>query len=316
MVQLFENRMVSIFFTKTSKTWFQPFFWALMAAGVWAVVESPVLGQDQKVVVLVDDSGSMNDSMRTDQGRIDRIEAAKVALDQVIDMLPEATTELGVLLLNGESQNNHWLVDLAPLNKETAKRQVQQLRANGGTPLGATIEIGMNKLIALREKQKYGTYRLLVVTDGEATDESYMRRVLPDALSRGILFDVIGVDMQSDHSLAKFAHSYRRADDAAAFQEALVEVLAESGGQDDGVGDFEMLEGLPSEVAAGVLKSLSSPKNGPLRTNNRPGVNISFSSGGGSGVESILILPGFCCFGFLAVAIVVMVKISKGKRRR
>ena len=53
--------------------------------------------------------------------------------------------------------------------------------------LGRYIRIGANRLLEQREKQyNYGNYRLLVVTDGEASDADKVRHYTPEILNRQI----------------------------------------------------------------------------------------------------------------------------------
>ena len=73
---------------------------------------------------------------------------------------------------------------------------------------------GADTLLKARKSQYgYGSYRLLVVTDGEASDPGLVERFTPDIISRGIITDVIGVDMNKAHTLATKVHSYRSAND-------------------------------------------------------------------------------------------------------
>ncbi len=288
------------------------------------------------VVIVLDDSGSMKDRMRTSQGRVAKIDAAKQAISQVLEALP-ADTQLGVMLLNGAQQNGHWLIPLGPLNVAQAKQRIQSIRADGGTPLGEKVQFGMDELLRLRAKLSYGTYRLLVVTDGEATDSDRLNRVLPGVLSRGIAVDVIGVDMAKQHSLATQVHSYRRADDAASFEKAVSDILAESSATNDGAdSDFDLIASLPDSLASEALVALSKPNNAavaldenPLAAvvqadqqpssasastpiNHPPSVRVSSSP------SSIIgnVVRGMCCmFVFGIVLIVAVVTISKSKRR-
>jgi hypothetical protein len=128
------------------------------------------------------------------------------------------------------------------------------------------MKIAADALLTLRDRERYGTYRLLIVTDGEATDAERVEAYLPDILSRGITVDVIGVDMQDDHSLATKVHSYRRADDPASLTRALQETFAESSGAPDdaGTSDFEQLAPIPNEVAVAALAALTVSGNHPI----------------------------------------------------
>jgi hypothetical protein len=124
----------------------------------------------------------------------------------------------------------------------------------------------MDQLLAMRTKLPVGDYRMLVVTDGEATDKNVLSRFLPDIVARGIVIDVIGVDMKSDHTLASKSHSYRRANDAASFEKALTEIFAESSlaTSDTGASDFDIISGLPDQFAVDALAALASIRNEPI----------------------------------------------------
>ncbi|MBU6238000.1 MAG: VWA domain-containing protein [Planctomycetes bacterium] len=214
------------------------------------------------VVIILDDSGSMNEAMA---GNIRKMDAAKRALAKVVEQIPD-TTNVGILLLNGARANNHWLVPLGALDKKNATIKVNSIGANGGTPLGEAMRIASDQLLQARNKSVYGTYRLIVVTDGEATDKVLLDQYLPDILSRGLIVDAIGVNMAGNHSLATQVHSYRRADDEAALSNAIVEILAESSGDNSGSSDsdFELLNALNDVDAGEILKALAKPNNDPV----------------------------------------------------
>jgi uncharacterized protein YegL len=214
------------------------------------------------VVIILDDSGSMNETMA---GNIRKMDAAKRALAKVVEQIPDSTN-VGILLLNGARSSNHWLVPLGALDKKNATGKVNSIGANGGTPLGEAMRIASDQLLQARNKSVYGTYRLIVVTDGEATDKVLLDQYLPDILSRGLIVDAIGVNMQGNHSLATQVHSYRRADDEAALSNAIVEILAESTGDNSGSSDsdFELLNALNDVDAGEILKALAKPNNDPV----------------------------------------------------
>ena len=230
-----------------------------------AMVASPIVAADSTVVVLLDDSGSMRQEMRTGSGREPRMSVAQAALTKVIQQLPDQTT-LGILLMNGARSENGWLVRLGPLDRKAALSRLAQVRADGGTPLGQSMMTAMDELLSMRSKLPYGDYRLLVVTDGEASDANMLQRYLPDMVARGISIDAIGVDMRADHTLAQSAHSYRKANDAASFEQALTEIFAEStaSNSDRGSSDYELLAALPDEFAVESLKALSQVQNGAI----------------------------------------------------
>ena len=143
-----------------------------------------------------------------------------------------------------------------------------------GTPLGTYLKKGADMLLEQWEKQEgYGTYRLLVVTDGKANDGKLVDRFLPDILSRGIRLDVIGVDMKSNHPLATRVDSYRKADDPKALAAAISEVLAEIGSADEdvpGSDAFALLETIPNDLASAMLKALTETRSEPIGSRRQP----------------------------------------------
>lgn len=230
----------------------------------------------QKVVVVVDDSGSMLDRMRYE--RIRKMDAAKQSLRVVLEKLP-ADAEVGVLALN-----RGWVMPFQTIDRRQLESQVNRLRASGGTPLGMRMREATDKLLELRSKDPYGDYRLLVVTDGEASDQGLLDAILPDIMARNFVVDVIGVDMESEHSLATAVTAYRRADDPSSLEEAIAESLAESDESDlvGGESDFELIAGLPVEIAPVLISSLTTANNAPIGEVTMDGSD--FGQGGGNTV--------------------------------
>lgn len=226
---------------------------------------------DQHLVIVLDDSGSMAEQMRSVRGT-HKIDAAKTALRTVLEQLPD-DSQVGVVVLNGAPDG--WLLPLGPLDKTQLNSIIQQITASGGTPLGRSMKVAADALLAARAEQHYGTYKLLIVTDGEAGDKDLVEQYLPDIVSRGLLVDVIGVDMKQDHSLATQVNTYRRADDPSSLQQAISEVVlgeSTSAASDVGESDFEVLAGLPDDVAVGALRALTAPANQPIG-DQRPGLS-------------------------------------------
>ena len=280
---------------------------------------------DMHVVVVLDDSGSMDETMRTESGRSRRIDAAKTALMAVLNNLPSGT-QVGVLALNTSVDGSNWIIPLGPPNPAMWQRSIGQIRAEGGTPLGEFLKTGTDALLEARNKNIYGEYRLLVVTDGEANDSELVDAYLPDILSRGVVTDVIGVDMESDHSLATKVHNYRRADDGASLQEAIAETFAETDAPTDenAESDFDLIAGLPDEVAAEAVKALARLRDDPIEgdfsaaSSSSRGFRSS-SSGSSGGVVEAVFGSMICCFGIFAVLIVLITlvfQVRKPPRRR
>ena len=295
-------------------------------AGLWAAP----LGQAQvqvtdNVVVVVDASGSMGANM-AGTGR-DRMSVAKDALKQVLDQIPD-TTHVGILVF----PRGNWVYPLGPRKESMLAGAIDSIQSGGGTPLGEYMKRGADVLLNARRKQfGYGTYRLLVVTDGEAGDARQVEAYTPDIISRGITIDVIGVEMASRHTLATKVHSYRNANDPESLKQAISEVFAEVASGDAGqTGEdaFELIADLPEATASAMLKSLSTSGNQPIgeapsmRSVESPSPSPAPSYSGGttssqstSGAGDNLLVLLFAALCVLGVPGLVIYAIVKGKNK-
>jgi len=263
------------------------------------------------VVIVLDDSGSMREKMRTDEGKEPRMKVAQRAIKKLVEQLPD-NTQLGLLLMNGARREGGWLVPLSPLEKGKTIELIDRVKADGGTPLGHAMKTAMEQLLMARASRPIGDYRLIVVTDGEATDANVLNRFLPEIVARGIVVDAIGVDMQSDHTLASKSHTYRRANDASSFESALIEIFAESNQSknDDGsASDFDLIAGLPDEFASEALAVLSTMVNQPLEVEPESNSSPSFPSASSGGIPVAASKPKSGGNFWFVVAIVVFISI-------
>lgn len=211
---------------------------------------STVSFASDNIVVLFDNSGSMSDRMGSEA----KSDIAKKALNSVIDNMSD-DTKLGVIVLNG-THTGEWVFPIQPLNKNMAKNAVNSIPIGGSTPLGECLRYANDALIDVRKKEHYGTYRMVVVTDGAETDSDTLRRNWAEIKNKSIIVDVIGVAMSGDHVLAREVRSYRRANDSAALTQAIKEVMAEiKVGKDDV--DYEILEGLSPDAATKIIGALA-----------------------------------------------------------
>ena len=295
---------------------------------VLAATSAMPFGQAQvqvtdNVVVVVDASGSMGAPM----GGSTRMSVAKDALKQVLEQIPD-TTHVGILVF----PRGNWVYPLGPRKESMLAGAIDSIQSGGGTPLGDYIKRGADALLKARRKQfGYGTYRLLVVTDGEASDREKVEAFTPDIISRGITIGCIGVEMASRHTLATKVHSYRNANDPESLKQAISEVFAEVASGDAGPGGenaFELIADLPEATASAMLKSLSTSGNQPIgevpsmRAADPPspspapsysGGTTSSQSGSGDEVSFIMLLCGAVCV--LGVPGLVIYAIVKGKNK-
>ena len=274
-------------------------------------------GGGLKVVVILDNSGSMQNNM---PGGGNRINAAKQALLTVLNQTP-ADAEVGVLLLNGR-RGQDWLIPLGPVDKASIQSAVGGIRASGGTPLGASMKVAADALLEAREKNRYGDYKLLVVSDGEANDPGLVEMYLPQILSRGLLVDVIGVDMAAQHSLATRSNTYRNAADPRSLEQAISAVVLGESAADNAAGgdaeesDFEVLAALPDEIAVASLAALTAGENTPLGEQG-PGVgdgaNWQGQGGGGGGQRGGRTVTRSLILGAIVIFFLIVRAAGSGK---
>ena len=214
------------------------------------------------VIIVLDASGSMKETMKGGGRHINRLQAAKKAIKEVMKTIPQST-QVGLLVFGG--RHNGWVYPLGVRDDVQLFKAVDKVNAAGGTPLGEYMKKAADQLLKARKKQYgYGSYRLLIVTDGEASDSRLVEKYTPDIVARGIVTDVIGVDMKKAHTLATKVHSYRSANDPAALKKAIQEVFAEVGKTSDGQSGentFEELEGFPADLSMAVISAWGSSGN-------------------------------------------------------
>src|SRR5262245_13600114 len=217
------------------------------------------------VVIVLDSSGSMANTMPG--SRIDKMTAAKAALKQVLKSVPQ-NTHIGQLVFSAKGADTDWFYPLGPRDDLKLTQAIDRPLPGSGTPLGKYIKKGADRLLEERAKQSgYGTFRLIIVTDGEADDQREVDRYTPEVIARGITVDAIGVAMNERHTLAIRVHSYRSANDPASLKRAVAEAFGEIGGRgNDSVTaeTFAEIESIPAEAAQAMIQALSSSGNHPI----------------------------------------------------
>jgi hypothetical protein len=178
---------------------------------------------------IFDGSGSMSESLTRqctgDRRFGSRLEGAKWAVEQFLLLMPR-DVNLGLWVFDADG--NRERVSLGPDHYAAFLTEVRKTRAGGNTPLTESIEQGVNRLVQQRDQQLgYGEFRLIVVTDGQATG-----RPLPQAVNyageQRIPIYTIGLCIGEKHELRKYSVSYRAADSIEALKRGLEETLAET----------------------------------------------------------------------------------------
>jgi Ca-activated chloride channel homolog len=178
---------------------------------------------------IFDGSGSMSEALNKqcqgDKRFGSRLEGAKWAVAQFIPLVPP-DVNLGLWIF--DSTGNSERLPLGPESRAPFLTAVQGTRAGGRTPLTESIEQGVNRLVQQRDRQLgYGEFRLVVVTDGEATGRPILQAVTY-ARERRIPIYTIGLCLGTQHELRKYSVSYRAADSIEALKRGLEETLAET----------------------------------------------------------------------------------------
>jgi hypothetical protein len=235
---------------------------------VLGLLTAPVASAQEaldNVVIVLDSSGSMSQPLPG--SGMDKMTAAKAALKQVLQTVPEST-QVGLLVFSAKGVDDDWVYPLGPRDDARLMQAIERPQPGGGTPLGRYLKKGADRLLEARARQfGYGTFRLLVVTDGEADDSKPVDRYTPEIIARGITLDVIGVAMKQNHTLATRVHSYRSANDPASLKQAIAEVFGEIGGTGHDVAGaeaFAELAPIPGEVAQRMIQALASSGNQPI----------------------------------------------------
>lgn len=234
----------------------------------WMAASAAAQSFQDNVVIVLDASGSMSRPMPG--SNVSKMEAAQEALKEVLKNVAPST-RIGLLVFSAKNITSDWVYPLGPRDNAELLKAIDLPVPHGSTPLGKYIKMGADRLLEERKKQfDYGTFRLLVVTDGEANDQPLVDRFTPEVIARGITMDVIGVAMKQDHTLATKVHSYRRANDPGSLSQAIQEVFAEvSQSATDVAGEeaFALIAPLPVEVASSAIQSLSTSGNQPIGEN-------------------------------------------------
>jgi Ca-activated chloride channel homolog len=178
--------------------------------------------------VIFDGSGSMRHppahaSDSADKNFSSKAEGAKWAVHEFMAKVPD-DVNLGLFVFdrNGARQ----VLPLAAGNREKFLSAVDEVQPRNDTPLGRAIARGVTELSAQYKKQLgYGEFRLIVLTDGEATDN--LTAGVNAAARNKIPIYTIGFDMGETHALRKHSVSYRAADSAAEVEKALEAAGAE-----------------------------------------------------------------------------------------
>ena len=116
------------------------------------LVNAPVSAQEavDNVVIVLDGSGSMAGSLPG--SKMNKMTAAKAALKQVLKSVPEST-HIGLLVFSAKGVETDWIYPLGPRDDAKLMQAIDRPQPGGGTPLGAYLKKGTDRLLEERAKQ-------------------------------------------------------------------------------------------------------------------------------------------------------------------
>jgi Ca-activated chloride channel family protein len=179
---------------------------------------------------VLDASGSMGSSACGTGGQ-PRMETAKSGVITFSQSLPEKVNR-GLVVFSGQSGPGiQERLKLGSGNSAEFSGLVSRIFPQGGTPLRSAIQLAAKILTAQAQSQRgYGTYHLVVVTDGEADpgeDPGPFTKNL--VTTTAIMVHVIGFCVDGKHSLdLKGYTQYASASNPEALARGLKAILAES----------------------------------------------------------------------------------------
>lgn len=174
-----------------------------------------------------DGSGSMKDpppsSAQGDHSFPSKITGAKWAVNEFMKNVPN-NVNLGLFVFDAHGERE--VLPLGPNNRKEFLADINAVQAKGATPLGDAVSKGALALAKEYKQQLgYGEYKMIVITDGEATDS--INSGIAKAMKFNIPIYTIGFGIGPTHSLRKYSISYRSADSAKQVESALEEAAAE-----------------------------------------------------------------------------------------
>ncbi|MEO0829806.1 MAG: vWA domain-containing protein [Pseudomonadota bacterium] len=170
--------------------------WAAIAGWPGQEADSLLAPDPKRVttVIVLDDSGSMGSAM----------EDAKAAVLTAVEQMPDDGRVAVIALNRGRILDAMAVTDA----RGTLPQLLQPVEPSGGTPLGASMFQAFDILTAEAAQQRgFGTYRVLVTTDGQASDGAALSNAVERILSRTpIEVATIGIGIGKGHPLNMPGH--------------------------------------------------------------------------------------------------------------
>jgi Ca-activated chloride channel homolog len=182
---------------------------------------------EENLVVILDMSGSMAESTCKDSSTT-KYAASIAAIDSFLNQVPDTMNVGFVVFEDGSSKVR---TPLGKDNRNNIRQVLQQVRPDGGTPLGGAVYDAYNMLTAQAQAQLgYGQYRMLIVTDGAASDEGTLDKNIKFITSQTpIEVFTAGFCIDKGHTLYQPGITeFRTAGNINELKDSMQAVLAES----------------------------------------------------------------------------------------
>jgi Mg-chelatase subunit ChlD len=183
-------------------------------------------GLETVLVVVADTSGSMRDRPQSG-GWSPKIDISREALTGFVRRLPE---EVELAMITFWGCHVRWMAQPAQDSRPAIARELGAMQPRGSTPIAMSLEAALTALKAKREKNPYGRYMILLLTDGEETCSTpYLVGETATKIAKaGIELQVIGFDLPSqDTELKKIGTKYYLASDSKELEAGLQSVQGE-----------------------------------------------------------------------------------------
>ncbi|MBV6633088.1 MAG: VWA domain-containing protein [Alphaproteobacteria bacterium] len=190
-------------------------------------------------LLAIDASGSMEDNDNCAPSGQSKFSVVAPAVSSFLDSV---SPDDYVGLIAFQRDEASLLRPLGPPRKDEMLQAISTITPGGRTPIGATLVLAKSVLEARAAAQAgYGEYTIVLVTDGAATDQEMMDRMLSDiTLETPIIIQTIGFCLRRSHALNDPSRViYRAADDGQALSQGLAAAVAEA--SDFDASDFEQL---------------------------------------------------------------------------
>ncbi|MEO9803397.1 MAG: vWA domain-containing protein [Reichenbachiella sp.] len=194
--------------------------------------------QTRNFYFLFDGSGSMNEVCSGEK----KIKGAQKAVLKFIEKVPN-DVNLGLAIFGVEnSKGVEEVVAIGPDNREVFNQAILDTQPGGGTPLGTATSLAFAKLLDQYKKQLgYGEFRLIIVTDGLASNPDVFEKALGLSFRYPFISIYgIGLCMDGGNILRRYALSYTDAHNYEELEGALQETIAE-------LPDFDIIDFNPDD---------------------------------------------------------------------